>query len=150
MSITISGSTSLALDFNHKKTAVADTVSYTGKIGRSYGNSYTSTDITKAYQDNRGSPTPIASSESLDLTSLASPGFAASQSFSTVKIILIKNTSTTAISIGGGTNGFIANALSLPAGGVYYHEFSQTVDGTHKIIASSGTAYTYEITILGA
>ncbi|HMP32393.1 MAG TPA: hypothetical protein PKD85_22485 [Saprospiraceae bacterium] len=150
MATTISGKAEISLSFNHGKTAVADTINYGGKLSRSYSNDYTSTDLTKVYFANRGSPTPIATTETLDLTSLVSPGYGEATNFSTVKILVIKNTHTSAITVGGGSNPFIANSFSLPAGGIYSVVFSQSVSGSTKNIATSGTNYKYEISILGA
>ncbi len=118
---------------------------YTGNPKIVYSNSLDSAAITKIFSDGRS----VATNETLDVTSLADPSGAAI-SFTHVKGIVIKNTGTGVITVGGGTTPLLgADQYTISSGRCLGLDTVFTVSTNINLKIALSVAGTYNIILVG-
>lgn len=127
-------------------TSTTGGISYSASPAKSYEKTFTSSDITKIYHGSR-----TTTGETLDLTSGLTDGYGTALVFATVKqILIINNSATQTLTIGGGANPVISELPVVSVGGHVNITSTFTVDGTHKNLKIQASAsLTYDVIILG-
>lgn len=125
-----------------------DLTTYSGSVSKSYTNSLTSSDVSKVFHDERD----VTGSETLDLTTGLTDAFGTALVFTNLKHLFIYNKSATAsLSVGGGANPVLANAVTISAGGCLNLTSTFAVSGTTKnlLVTPSAGTVTYQIVLVG-
>ncbi len=141
--ITKNSTISVTARFTDSEAKDLATGSFTPAIN--YSRDLTLVEITKGFSDSRS----FTTSDALDVSTGLTGGLNNSIGFATVKKIVIHNTGTVQLTIGGGSNPLFA-AIVVPVNGIIALVTSITTSGSVKNINSSCTGTgSYDLIIEG-
>lgn len=130
-------------------TKAAALASYGGSPTISFTKTLSTSDISKCYQNNQTSASPIT----FDVNSGLTDAYGTALVYTSVKTIVVRNNAASAsLVIGGGSNPLMGtDQVTLAAGQVLVLTSPITVDGTHKVLTITPSASaSVDVLILGS